>query len=114
VCSQVLKGQATERTLVQRYFLVECSYNLGMLLQNLCAGRGHSGSIPIPFLDIHNKCKPFQADGLNPMYYDIYYVCIPHEHYGHVHFLSRWNFPPLSFYRTIPLVHSGESNGQRD
>ena len=39
----------------------------------------YPGRIPTPFHDTHNMCKLFQAHRLSLMYYDIYYVCIPHE-----------------------------------
>lgn len=61
----------------------ERSYNLVNGSRCFCGvferGDEYPGRIPTPFHDTHNMCKPFQAHRLSPMYYDIYYVCIPHE-----------------------------------
>lgn len=61
----------------------ESSYNLVNGSRCFCGiferGDEYPGRIPAPFRDTHNMCKPFQAQRLSPMYYDIYYVCIPHE-----------------------------------
>lgn len=65
------------------FFQSERSYNSVNGSRCFCGifarGDEYLGNIPTPFRDTHNKCKPFQADRVSPMYYDIYYVCIPHE-----------------------------------